>query len=276
MQAVAEIAEERDAELAAGFHETKRDVACCASCRAHGAAGDLALGYASADVVLRAVGVQRDLGALEYTQQLGLAPMQPGEKPVQGCVIGLAPEDAVKARSQRGGAPWTGVARPGLQVGIQPPNQRARHLDGAALLGGGGHELVHQALGMEPAQRVSAHPELPGAVGHDHRPGQQAMVADGTPERALGGDLHGIGRIVRVQPPHLADKATDHFPQLGKRERLQRCSIQQRRAGCKSRHRPQRNHLDREAAPVTLRMLRRLLTVPANRYMSFVAKSDEL
>ena len=44
------------------------------------------------------------------------------------------------------------------------------------------------------AQRVGAHPELPRAVGHDHGPGQQAMAADGAPERALGGDLHRVGR----------------------------------------------------------------------------------
>ncbi len=47
---------------------------------------------------------------------------------------------------------------------------------------------------LRPAQRMGAHPELPGVVGHDHRLGQQPMVADSTPERALAGDLHGIGR----------------------------------------------------------------------------------
>jgi len=126
--------------------------------------------------------------------------VQPGEQPVQGGVAGSPPEDAFESRPQRGSAPWARIARPGFQVGIQPPDQRARPLDRPALLGRGRHEVVHQALGMHPAQRVGAHPELPGAVGHDHRPGrakryvraQQAMVADGTPERALGGGLHRI------------------------------------------------------------------------------------
>ncbi len=61
------------------------------------------------------------------------------------------------------------------------------------------------------AQCVDAHAELAGIVGHDHRPGrakrcvrgQQAMVADRTPERAFSGDLHGIGRdreLVNAEP----------------------------------------------------------------------------
>ncbi len=77
VQVGTEVAEERDLELAAGLHEAEHDVACGASCRAHGAAGDRAFGHAGPDVVLRAVGVQRDLGMLQYAQQLVLAPVQP-------------------------------------------------------------------------------------------------------------------------------------------------------------------------------------------------------
>ncbi len=95
--------------------------------------------------------MQRDPGMLQHAQQLGLAPVQPSKKPVQGGVVGLAPEDAVKARPQRRGAPWAGVTRLGLQVGVEPPDQRARHLDRLALLGRGWHELVHQPLGVHPA-----------------------------------------------------------------------------------------------------------------------------
>jgi len=154
VQAVAEVAEERDLELAAGLHQAEQDVARGASWRAHGAAGDLALGHAGADVVLRSVGVQRDLGMLEHAQQFVLAPVQPGEQPIERRVVGLASEDAVKARPQRRGPPGTGIARPGLQVGIQPPDQRTRHLDRLALLGCCRHELVHQPLGVHPAERV--------------------------------------------------------------------------------------------------------------------------
>jgi len=50
---------------------------------------------------------------------------------------------------------------------------------------------------------VQAHPELAGGVGHDHRSGQQPTMADGSPERAFGRDLHGIGRdreLVNAEP----------------------------------------------------------------------------
>ena len=59
------------------------------------------------------------------------------------------------------------------------------------------------------------------------------------------------GRVVRLQPPYLADHAADDLSQFGKRERLQRCCIRQRHANGKSHHRPRRNHLARESAPVT-------------------------
>ena len=37
-------------------------------------------------------------------------------------------------------------------------------------------------------------PELAGPVGDDHRVGQQAVMPDRTPQRALGGDPHRVGR----------------------------------------------------------------------------------
>ncbi len=54
--------------------------------------------------------------------------------------------------------------RPGFQVGVEPPNQRARDLNRAALLGRGWHQLVHQPFGVQPTQRVGAHPELAGCA----------------------------------------------------------------------------------------------------------------
>ena len=57
---------------------------------------------------------------------------------------------------------------------------------------------MRQALGVHPAQRVDAHPELAGVVGHDHRFREQAVVADSTPERALAGDLNGVGRDLEL------------------------------------------------------------------------------
>ncbi len=59
---------------------------------------------------------------------------------------------------------------------------------------------MHEPLRVNPTQCMQAHPELAGIVGHDDRPGraercvrgQQSMVANGTPERTLGGDTHGV------------------------------------------------------------------------------------
>ena len=96
----AEEVPEGDAELPAGFGEPEKGVAAVAADVAVGSAADLSLGYLAADVVFRAVGVQRDLGVVEHHQQLGLVGVQPLKQAVEGGEAGTAPEDAVEARAQ--------------------------------------------------------------------------------------------------------------------------------------------------------------------------------
>ena len=62
------------------------------------------------------------------------------------------------------------------------------HALGGVLPIGEGVELVHQPLGMDPAQGVPVERELAGVVGEDHRVGQEAVRLDAAPDRALGGD----------------------------------------------------------------------------------------
>jgi len=52
-----------------------------------GAVADLTLGHLAADVVLRAVGLQRDLWMVEHHQQLGLVGVQPLEQAIKGLDI---------------------------------------------------------------------------------------------------------------------------------------------------------------------------------------------
>src|SRR4051812_48184881 len=48
------------------------------------------------------------------------------------------------------------------------------------------------------AQRMTPDQELTRIIADDHRPGQQAVRLDRTPERALGGDAHRIGVDLQV------------------------------------------------------------------------------
>ena len=63
-EAVAEVIPECDAELATCLGEAKEGVAAVAASVAAGATADMAFGDLAADVVFRAVGVQRNLGAV--------------------------------------------------------------------------------------------------------------------------------------------------------------------------------------------------------------------
>jgi hypothetical protein len=62
---------------------TRENAVFTANFQAGGSARDLALGDAGADVVLRAVGVERDLRSIKDAQQLAHAAMEPREQPVE-------------------------------------------------------------------------------------------------------------------------------------------------------------------------------------------------
>ena len=86
------------------------------------------------------------------------------EQAVQRGQTGAAPEDAVEPRAQRETAAVAGAGLVSLQIGIEVPDQLAHMLLGSTVQIGEGVQLVHQPFGMHPAQRVSAHGELPGIV----------------------------------------------------------------------------------------------------------------
>src|SRR5271165_4717434 len=94
----AEIVPEREAELLARLAEAEEGVAAVAAGVGLGAAADLAFGHLAADVVLRTIGVQRDLRVVEHHQELGLVGVQPLEQAVEGGKAGGSQEDAVEAR----------------------------------------------------------------------------------------------------------------------------------------------------------------------------------
>ena len=86
----------------------------------------------------------------------------------------------------------------GFEVAVEPPDQRSLVLLHPALVIREGVELVHEALGMHPAQRMTPDHELTGIIADDHRLGQEAVCLDRTPERALGGDAHRIGVDLQI------------------------------------------------------------------------------
>ena len=115
----------------------------------------------------------------------------------------------------------------GLEIAVEPPDQRADAALGGALLVGEGVELVDQALGMDPAQGVVADIELAGVVADDHGVGQEAVRLDAAPQRPLGGDQDRIGsdleggdaepvemcapgRLIGEEPVRMFGQAGDH------------------------------------------------------------------
>jgi len=88
---VAEIIPECDTEFGGGAHQSEECVATVAAIDTASSATELALGDMKANVALGAIGVERDLRAIEHHQQLWLVGMQPLEQAIER-------DEAVKRR----------------------------------------------------------------------------------------------------------------------------------------------------------------------------------
>ena len=120
--------------------------------------------------------MQRYLRAIEHHQQLGLVGMQPRQQAVECGEAGASVEDAVEAGTHFAAASRTGSGAIRLEIGVEPPDQRAHALLRGAMQIGECIQLVHQPLRMHPAQRMPADGELAGIVADNHRLAQEARA----------------------------------------------------------------------------------------------------
>ena len=140
-EAGAEVIPEPDGLLGTGFHQAEEGVAAIAAGVRAGAARDLAAGYVGADVILRAVGVQRHVRPIEHRQQIGLERIQSLQLPVEQHEAGLAREDGVESGFQLGLDRRRRRAGIGFQIGVEFPDAVPDRLLGGLPVGGESVEL---------------------------------------------------------------------------------------------------------------------------------------
>src|SRR5690242_13580065 len=161
LESGAQIVPDCDAEFVAGLGQAQKSIAAIAADIAACLCTDLAPDDLTADVVLRAVGVQRDLRPVQHHQQLSLVGMQPGQQAVQGREAGATKKNAIEAGTQSDGAMSGRVELISLQAGIEVPNQAAHARLRDPLLVGERVELVYQPFRVDPTQRAPPDVELP-------------------------------------------------------------------------------------------------------------------
>src|SRR5271170_5616220 len=133
------------------------------------------------------------------------APEQALRQTVERRIAGAALEDAIKLRTQEARLLRARGELVGLQAPIEPPDHSLGDGDGVALFVVGGDELMDQALGVDPAQRMVADAELAGVVGDDDGLADEARGLDCAPQPRFAGRSHRIGR----------------HPEIGEAERAQ-------------------------------------------------------
>src|SRR3954469_13733483 len=125
LESAAQIVPDRDAEFIASLGEAQKSIAAVTADVAAGPGADLAPGDLAADIVLRAVDVQRGLGTVQHHQQLIFVGMQPYQQAIQGDEARAAEKDAVEPGAQGDRAALAWFARITFRVGIERQDQAA-------------------------------------------------------------------------------------------------------------------------------------------------------
>src|SRR3954465_3398302 len=125
---------ERPSELLAGFHQAQEHIPAIPAHVAAGSAADLAPGHLGPDVVLRSVGVERDLGAVEHPEQ-SLWPARRSSRKFSRLLLAVVPNQAKWslpicvqvpfAALWRAPGPWAGTPAGGGGARVSPPGTRA-------------------------------------------------------------------------------------------------------------------------------------------------------
>jgi hypothetical protein len=121
-EAASQVIPERYAVLGAGLGESQEGIAAITPRVTASSCTDLATGDLAADVVLGAIGMERDFRPLQHHQQLGLVGVQPLQQSIQRDEASAAAEDAVEPRAQRPTAALGGIRPIDLEIGVKVPN----------------------------------------------------------------------------------------------------------------------------------------------------------
>src|SRR5258708_4438342 len=150
LERAAQVVPDRDAELVAGLNETEESIATIPANVASRPGADLTPRDVAANVVLRAVGVERYFGPFEYHQQLGLVGVQPGQQAIQRGEASGAEEDAVEACAQRGRPAFTGVSLVSSEARVKVPDHATYPRLGCAIVVVERIQFMHQPLRVDP------------------------------------------------------------------------------------------------------------------------------
>lgn len=92
-------------ELLAGLHQPEHNIAGDATVEADGSTRDLSLGDEGTNIVLRRIGVQRNLRMFQHLEQFLLAPMEAHKQLVKCLIADGQREDTVESSPVASGCP---------------------------------------------------------------------------------------------------------------------------------------------------------------------------
>ena len=139
-----------------------------------------------------------DFGSIQHLQKFFFVVPESSQCQIEGDESGFSLEYAIEPGLEAGFGSGCWVFLVGLEITIQPPDQRLPNGNLSALFIGNGENLVDGAFRMDPTQCVVEHIELTGVIADDDRFLQKSVMHNASHQRALGRDLHRVGMNFQV------------------------------------------------------------------------------
>ena len=137
--------------LTAGFLEAGEGIPTLSPDLAAGPGADLAFLDHVPQVVLAAVVVERQVGAFQHPQELGLITLETLEDVIEGFAGGFGGAQGLEAGGDLGFGRRVRMLTVGLQVPIEEPNLLPHPGDGSPVRVGQRQQVLQRPLSMDPA-----------------------------------------------------------------------------------------------------------------------------
>jgi hypothetical protein len=151
LESAAQIIPDCDADLVASLGGTQKGITAIAADIAAGSGTHFPPRDEAPDIVLRAVGVERYLRAVQHYQQRRLVEMQPCQQTVQRDEASAAEEDVVEPRAQSDSPARTRVKLVNFKAGVEVPDQAANPCLSSTMAIGEGVQLYAPAVQQLPS-----------------------------------------------------------------------------------------------------------------------------
>ena len=182
----------------AGFLEAGEGVATLSPDLTPSTGADLAFFHPVSQIVLTAVVMKRQVGAVQHPQQFGLLALEPPQHLIERFAGRCRGAQGLEAAGNAGFNGGVGSLPVGFQVPIQSPDLLPDPGDGLPVRLVQGQQVLQRPFGMDPAQAMNEQIKLPGIVTEHVHLHVKALRHQAADQGTFGGQSHRAAAVDQV------------------------------------------------------------------------------